>query len=157
VALLPQHVNKSNFNKASGLTILEVMVSLLLLGILALIASGLVIPLRVNRDSGRETQALTYGRSYIELVKSLWLEPNKYTAITLPVVTGASPDIKLPTGWTITPAINRFTTPTTELPQFSNTAVPAMRVYSDTLREVVVTVTAPDNKTTILRTVIARP
>jgi prepilin-type N-terminal cleavage/methylation domain-containing protein len=157
VVLRQQHVSREKIRKTSGLTIIEVLVSLVLLGVLVLIASGLVIPLRLTRDSGVQTQALTYGRSYLELVKSLWLEPLKYTAVTLPKITGTTPDIKLPSGWTITPTINRFTSPTTELPQFGTTAVASMQFYKDTLREVIITVKSPDEKTTTLRTIIARP
>jgi prepilin-type N-terminal cleavage/methylation domain-containing protein len=157
VVLAKQHVSNLKHRKTSGLTIIEVLVSLILLGVLVLIASGLVIPLRLTRDSGIETQALTYGRSYMELVKSLWLEPSKYNAITLPVISGSSASIKIPSGWTVTPTVNRFTSPTTELPQFGNTAVESMRAYKDTLREVVVTVTPPNGKAITLRTIIARP
>jgi prepilin-type N-terminal cleavage/methylation domain-containing protein len=157
VASQQQHVNNLKHSTSKGLTIIEVLVALVLLGILSLIASGLVIPLRLSQDSGVETKALTYGRSYLELVKSLWLDPAKYTAITFPTVTGANPAIKLPLGWSITPSANRFTSPTTELSQFGSTAVTSMQTYRDTLREVIITVTPPNGKVITLRTIIARP
>jgi prepilin-type N-terminal cleavage/methylation domain-containing protein len=136
--------------RKKGLTIVEVLVALVLLGALVLVSAGLLIPLQVTRKSSLDTQALSYARSYLELVRQLWLDPSKYELS--PTNTSVDPDwptvsniagsaLRLPTGWTLTKTAVIKTRPVYSgaASNFSTTSnLPRLR---DTLREVTVTVT----------------
>jgi prepilin-type N-terminal cleavage/methylation domain-containing protein len=135
-----------------GFTLIEILVALALLGILGVVASGFLLPLRINRDSSQESQALTYARSYVEVLKARWLDRNTFenknasgvalVPITygVPVVgtTGAI-DIKIPSNeWKIE------TNSTTWAP-------------GDNLRTVEVKVTTPNSKIYKVITMVTRP
>lgn len=120
-------------NKKAGFTLVEILVALLLLSTVAFIAGAFVLPLRLTSESQTETRAVTYARSYLELVKVRWLSRANYLNASgnwsLPTATSASTaDIQLPTGWTLTVA------PGVVAPLTAWTT-------ADTLRTVVVTVT----------------
>ncbi len=161
----PQQLVFKSFDSKSGLTVVEVLVAVGLLGVVALITLGLIIPLRVTRDSNVETQALAYGRSYLELVRESWLEPSNYEASpsnatinpVWPSTTGGTPDLTLPSGWIITPTA---TARTGALYTDANTAfsATALRGYRDTLRNVSIVI-QPNNggRAITLTTVIGRP
>ena len=159
---------KKQLFKSRGLSLIEVLVALAMLGAVILVSAGLIIPLRVTRDSNVETQALTYARSYIELVRQWWLDPNKYEASPLnvtmdpvwPVVldtTIGTADLRLPTGWTLT----KTATIRTVSGLYSNAnssfaTTTTLRRFRDTLRDVTITV-SPSNgsKSVTISTVIA--
>jgi prepilin-type N-terminal cleavage/methylation domain-containing protein len=92
----------------AGFTLIEVLVSLLLFGVLIVIASGLLLPLNLVKTTSTESRAVSFGRSYIEIVKSRWQISAAFTNTGqssdygLPTASDTgSPDIKLPTGWTL--------------------------------------------------------
>lgn len=89
--------------KNKGFTLIEVLVAIVLLSTVILITTGFLLPLQLTRDSTVETTALTYGRSYLELVKIRWSNASGYNAPTanLPTfsVNSSSADIKMATGW----------------------------------------------------------
>jgi prepilin-type N-terminal cleavage/methylation domain-containing protein len=93
--------------RQQGLTLIEMMVALVLVGILGLISGGFILPMKMNRDSNAQAQALSYARSYLEMVKGRWLDATVYKNKTLPTwkVKGASTpataDIEVPNGWEI--------------------------------------------------------
>jgi prepilin-type N-terminal cleavage/methylation domain-containing protein len=125
-----------------GLTIVEVLVALVLLGVLGLISLGIVLPLRLNRDAGLSSQATGFARSYLELVKSRWLDLPSYNAFSLPnvcTVTASNCDLVISTGWTVG-VINNSTWTAT-----------------DNLRPVTVQVKQPDGGVLQLSTLVARP
>jgi prepilin-type N-terminal cleavage/methylation domain-containing protein len=131
----------------AGFTLIEVLVSLALLGTVIFIVSGFILPLRLTRSSQIESNAVTYARSYIELVKVRWLNRDAFVNATLPTVgTGAASEIKLPEGWNLNVELRE--------PGASLTVLSA-----DTLRPVIVTVKpSSDQKTWVkLSTFIARP
>jgi prepilin-type N-terminal cleavage/methylation domain-containing protein len=137
-------------SRKKGLTIVEVLVALVLLGALVLVSAGLLIPLQVTRKSNLDTQALSYARSYLELVRQLWLDPTKYEST--PTNTSVNPSwptwgttsgfsLRLPVGWSLARTAVIKTRPmyTTSVSNFSTTSnLPRLR---DTLREVTITVT----------------
>jgi prepilin-type N-terminal cleavage/methylation domain-containing protein len=103
----------------AGFTLIEVLVSLLLFGVLIVIASGLLLPLNLVKTTSTESKAVSFGRSYIEIVKSRWQigaafsNTGQSSAYALPTASDTgSPDIKLPTGWTL--ETNSATWSTTE-------------------------------------------
>lgn len=151
--------------KIGGLTIVEVLVALVLLGVVILISAGLIIPLRVTRDSNIETQALSLARSYIELVRQRWLDPAEYEQSPSnntvdpkwPTAgTATSNDLVLPNGWTLTTeatiriGANRYSDGDAEFASSTN-----LRRFRDTIRNVKITIT-PNNgaKSVTLETVI---
>lgn len=81
------------------------LVSLSLFGLLIIIASGFLVPLKLTRQSGTESQGTNLARAYIEIVKARWQTQAAYTqtGYSLPIASGTDPkaDIKLPTGWTL--------------------------------------------------------
>jgi prepilin-type N-terminal cleavage/methylation domain-containing protein len=90
-----------------GFTLVEMMVALVLVGVLGLISSGFLLPLQMNRKSNSQAQALSYARSYLEIVKGRWLDATLYKNKTLPTVkvkgapSPATADIEVPEGWEI--------------------------------------------------------
>jgi prepilin-type N-terminal cleavage/methylation domain-containing protein len=138
--------------RANGFTLIEILVALVLLGILGVVASGFLLPLRINRDSSQESQALTYARSYVEVLKSRWLDRNTFEnkntsgAGLIPVTYGApvvgttgAVDIKIPSNeWKIE----------------TNSALWAP---GDNLRTVEVKITTPNSKTYKVITMVTRP
>jgi prepilin-type N-terminal cleavage/methylation domain-containing protein len=92
----------TNASKSTGFSLIEMLVSLVLVGTLVLIASGFLLPLQLTRTSARESNALSYARSYLELLRASWLSDSaKFQAGTLPDVTGATPlgaVLKIPEG-----------------------------------------------------------
>ena len=127
-----------------GLTLAEVLVALVLLGVLGLVSLGIILPLRLNRDAGLSSQATGFARSYLELIKTRWLDLPTYNALTLPNVcttSSSSCDLVIATGWTVG-------IPGTVLSTWSAT---------DNLRKVTVEVKQPDNKVVQLSTLVARP
>jgi prepilin-type N-terminal cleavage/methylation domain-containing protein len=94
--------------KNSGFTIIEVLVSLVLVGGLVLILSTLVLPLQINRSTNIETQGIAFARSYLEIIKSRWQVRSGTTgflsgATSLPTWSDSlgTADVKVPTGWKI--------------------------------------------------------
>jgi prepilin-type N-terminal cleavage/methylation domain-containing protein len=145
-------MNMTSKKHASGFTLIEILVALALLGILGVVASGFLLPLRINRDSAQESQALTYARSYVEILKSRWLDKNTFEnkdaagAILSPVTYGApvvgttgTADIKFPSSdWKL--ETNKSTW-----------------ASGDSIRTVEVTVTPPNGKKYKIITMVAHP
>lgn len=165
-----QGASKFRVGKA-GFTLVELLISLAILGIVVVLSLGLVIPLKLTRTSNLESQGLNFAKSYLELVKVLWLQPNKYgpgvTAVNTdfsattpaywPKVNGTGYDIQLPTGWTILAAATAANNPSASATNFASASLITL---SDTLRLVKVTVTPPTNsggKPVVLTTLIVRP
>lgn len=93
-------------HNTSGFTLIEMLVALILVGILGVVATGFLTPLKINQTSGLESQATNYARSYLELVKGRWLNPGTFSAKTLPVAcapasTNTNCDLKLTGDWTV--------------------------------------------------------
>jgi prepilin-type N-terminal cleavage/methylation domain-containing protein len=90
-----------------GFTLVEMMVALVLVGVLGLISSGFLLPLQMNRKSNAQAQALSYARSYLEMVKGRWLDATLYKNKTLPTwkvkgaATPVTADIEVPQDWEI--------------------------------------------------------
>ncbi len=138
--------------RTNGFTLIEILVALVLLGILGVVASGFLLPLRINRDSSQESQALTYARSYIEVLKSRWLDRNTFdnknsSGVALVPVTYGVPvvgttgavDIKIPSNeWKIETNSSSWTS-------------------GDNLRTVEVKVTTPNSKIYKVITMVTRP
>lgn len=112
-----------------GFTIVELLVAITLLGVVALVATGFVIPLQVTRGSAIESQAVSYARTYIELVKSRWTDADTFRNSSgwgLPTVgTAATNDIVVPDGWTITVANTTAWTATQNVRTLTITVTPA--------------------------------
>jgi prepilin-type N-terminal cleavage/methylation domain-containing protein len=137
--------NKQITNSKKGFTIVEVIVAMALLGVLVIIASGLLIPLKITNQSNAEGRAANLARSYIEILKSRWQVQTNYSnsPYNVPVVSSTitSADIKLPIGWTFTVNSADWTS-------------------SDTLRTVKITVKPDANDSVsdvVLETIINRP
>jgi prepilin-type N-terminal cleavage/methylation domain-containing protein len=153
----------------AGLTLIEVLISIALLGAVVLLAQGFIIPLQVTKRSNTESSALNIAKSYIELIKVNWLRSDLY-GVSVATVNAdttfkyfpkwgstGTVDIKVPVGWTIG-AVATSTNGTSA----SNTAFNAVKLVTlkDTLRLVTVTVTPPidsGSKPVVLTTLIARP
>jgi prepilin-type N-terminal cleavage/methylation domain-containing protein len=163
-------VFKSDYRRA-GFSLVELLISLVILGVVVLLSLGLTIPLRLTRTSNLESQALNYTKSYIELVKVLWLQPNKYgpsiaavnsdfsttTPSYWPKVNGTGYAIQLPTNWSISAVVTSANNPSASATQFTSAALINL---ADTLRLVKITVTPPTNsgaKPVSLTTLITRP
>jgi prepilin-type N-terminal cleavage/methylation domain-containing protein len=94
--------------KSRGFSLIEMMVALSLVGILGVVAGGFLLPLRLNGTSAKESQALTYAKSYLEITKNRWLDINEYRKGKegLPVVrkvgqTTTPYDLEIPSDWTM--------------------------------------------------------
>jgi prepilin-type N-terminal cleavage/methylation domain-containing protein len=124
-----------------GFTIVEILVALMLLGVLGMVALGMVLPLRINRDTNLETRATAYARSYLELIKGRWLTTSVYEAGTLPTIckTGTC-DLVLEDRWEV-----KVATPS-----------PAWTV-TDQIRKIDVVVTNSDNRAITFSTLVSRP
>jgi prepilin-type N-terminal cleavage/methylation domain-containing protein len=98
-----------------GLTLIEMLVALALVGVLAIVSTGFILPLRLSTESGQETQSSSLARSYLEIVKSRWLDETTYSYKDasqtyygkLPKVCASTSsdtdcDLKLPKDWTLT-------------------------------------------------------
>ena len=137
--------NKKSVHFNQGFTLVEVIVAMALLGILVIMASGLLIPLKITNQTSVEERAAGIARSYIEILKSRWQVRTDYINLPYNVPnasdTDMSADIKLPTGWTLTVNDGIWTS-------------------NDTLRTVTVTIKpdASDSKSdVIIETMINRP
>jgi prepilin-type N-terminal cleavage/methylation domain-containing protein len=137
--------SKKNTQTKQGFTLVEVLVAMALLGILVIMASGLLIPLRITTQTSAEGRAASIARSYIEILKSRWLARTDYinSPYNVPSVsdTSTSADIKLPSGWILTVNSADWTS-------------------NDTLRTVTVTVKPDANdvkSNVIIETMINRP
>ncbi len=130
-----------------GFTLVEMLVSLVLLGVVLLVTSGLVLPLRLTKTASNETVGAAIAQSYLEVLKNKWLDDTKYQNMTLPVVCAKSDtitvgcDIRIDTGWTlqIKPTISAAWTAT------------------QTLRQVVIEVTTIEGKIIPFSTLVAKP
>jgi prepilin-type N-terminal cleavage/methylation domain-containing protein len=134
-----------------GLSLIEVLVSLLLLGAVVLLSLGIIIPLRVTKASSVESQALALGKSYLELVKTRWQAEKFYTGLDAATADGTttgrwplakssgSPDLKLPVGWTLSRTATVQGSSTTG----ESKLVGAFDGYKDTLRLVKITIAPP--------------
>jgi prepilin-type N-terminal cleavage/methylation domain-containing protein len=93
--------------RQEGLTLIEMMVALILVGVLGLISSGFLLPMKMSRDANTQSQALSYARSYLEMVKGRWLDVTVYKNKTLPTwkvqgaTTPVTADVEVPLGWSI--------------------------------------------------------
>jgi prepilin-type N-terminal cleavage/methylation domain-containing protein len=162
--------SKSN-NRRAGFSLVELLISLVILGVVVLLSLGLTIPLRLTRTSNLESQALNFSKSYLELVKVLWLQPNKYgpdiatvntdfnatTPSYWPKINGTGYDLKLPTGWTMTATVTSANNASAVAAPFASVA---LKNLSDTLRLVKITATPPTNSganPVTLTTLITRP
>ncbi len=131
----------------NGFTLVEMLVSLVLLGVVLLITSGLVLPLRLTRTASQETTGAAIAQSYLELLKSKWLDETGYNNIILPVVcskadtTTVGCDIRIENGWSL---------------QIKST-VSAAWAANQTMRPVVVEVTTLDGKVIPFSTLVAKP
>jgi prepilin-type N-terminal cleavage/methylation domain-containing protein len=163
----PRAINKKQFQK--GLTVIEVLVAIALLGAVVLLAQGFVIPLQLTQRSSLESSSLNYAKSYIELIKVNWLQASLYGLDVATVNadstfkywpkwgTTGTVDIKLPTGWTIAAVATSANTSSVNDAKFNAVA---LKTLKDTLRLVTVTVTPPTAsgaKPIVLTTLIARP
>lgn len=93
-------------HSAAGFTLIEMIVSLVLVGILGVIATGFLTPLQINRRTAQEGQATNHARSYLELVKGRWLNTSTFATGSLPKVcaktsTDTDCDLKMDTGWNV--------------------------------------------------------
>jgi prepilin-type N-terminal cleavage/methylation domain-containing protein len=129
-----------------GFSLIEMLVSLVLLGVLLLVVSGLVLPLNLTRTASNQTSAAAVSQSYLELLKSRWLNDATFTAMTLPLVclkgsTTTGCDITIDSAWTleIRPAIK------------------SAWAATDLLRSVIVDVTMTDGKKVSFSTLVAKP
>ena len=94
--------------KNNGFTLIEILVSLALVGGLVLILSTLVLPLQINRNTSIQTQGVGFARSYLEIIKARWQVRSGTTgflsgASSLPTWsdTSTTADVRVPTGWKI--------------------------------------------------------
>jgi prepilin-type N-terminal cleavage/methylation domain-containing protein len=131
-----------------GLTLIEMMVALVLVGVLGLISGGFLLPMKMNRDSNAQSQALSYARSYLEMIKGRWLDASVYKSKTLPTwkVKGATipatADLEVPTGWAIS------------VPEAASTTAWA---DVNNIRVVTVKITIPNQADFTLSSQITRP
>jgi prepilin-type N-terminal cleavage/methylation domain-containing protein len=98
-------VGKTGQVRQAGFSLIEMIISLALVGILGVIAGGFILPLRMTGNTSSQTQSLAVARSYLEITKNRWLNKISFENQTLPTlstVNTSSSDIKLPTGWTVT-------------------------------------------------------
>jgi prepilin-type N-terminal cleavage/methylation domain-containing protein len=129
-----------------GFTLIEMMVALVLVGVLGLIGGGFLLPMKMTRDANAQSQALSYARSYLEMVKGRWLDVSMYKNKTLPTwkVQGAngSADIEVPVNWEIS------------VPEAADASA-----WADTknIRTVTVTIKAPNQPEFTLSSQITRP
>ncbi len=130
-----------------GFTLVEMLVSLVLLGVVLLVTSGLVLPLRLTKTASNETAGAAVAQSYLELLKSKWLDDTNYTNIVLPLVCPKSDtttlgcDIRVEDGWELK----------------IKTTVSTAWTATQTLRPVVVEVTMKDGSVIPFSTLVARP
>jgi prepilin-type N-terminal cleavage/methylation domain-containing protein len=132
--------------RQAGFSLIEMLISLALVGILGVIAGGFILPLRMTRNTSSQTQSLAIARSYLEITKNSWLNKINFEKQTLPTLSTAntsSSDIKLPNDWTVT----------TDCKGITNTICTA----TDELRTMKITVTAPNRPTLTLMTQISKP
>jgi prepilin-type N-terminal cleavage/methylation domain-containing protein len=132
----------------SGLTLIEVLVSLVLVGMLGFVASGLLVPLKLTRTTSIEAQSTALARSYLELVKGRWLDDAKYSdpnnnlPITCATGSSTSPcDLKIPTDWTLG----------------IDATVKTAWVNTERIRTVTVVVKAPNNPAVTFSTLVTKP
>ena len=131
-----------------GFTLIEMMVALALVGVLGIIGGGLLLPMRMSREANAQSQALSYARSYLEMVKGRWLDASVYKNKTLPTwkikgeTNPATADMELPTGWTIS------------VPEASDANA---WVDANNIRTVTVKITIPSLPEFKLSTQITRP
>jgi type II secretory pathway pseudopilin PulG len=155
---------KNTHKHKKALTLVEVLVALVMLSALVLVAAGLLVPLQLTRNSSQDTQALTYARSYLELVRQLWLDPAKYentptnTTVdpswpTFGTTTGV--DLRLPDGWTLLRGAVIRTNPMYSDAASNFTASGNLPRLRDTLREVTVTVQPASGTSVTLSTLIS--
>jgi prepilin-type N-terminal cleavage/methylation domain-containing protein len=110
--------NKARFHPSKvkiqkGFTLIEVLVSMVLLTMVVFLASGLVLPLKLTKTTGVESQAVNYGRSYLEVVKARWQSQAAYisSSFGLPVADStATADVKIPSGWSVSVDTSTWTT-----------------------------------------------
>ncbi len=164
-----QHLAINKKQRNAGLTIIEVLISIALLGAVVLLAQGFIIPLQVTKKSNTESSALNIAKSYIELIKVNWLRSDLYGSDVATVnadttfkyfpkwgSTGTV-DVKVPVGWTVGAAATSANGTSAANAAFN---VGKLVTLKDTLRLVTVTVTPPTDsgsKPVVLTTLISRP
>jgi prepilin-type N-terminal cleavage/methylation domain-containing protein len=132
-----------------GFTLIEMMVALVLVGVLGLIGGGFLLPMKMSRDANAQSQALSYARSYLEIIKGRWLDANVYKSKTLPTwkekgaTTPLTADVEVPVGWAIV------------VPE----AASASTAWADAnnIRTVTVKITSPNQPDFTLSSEITRP
>jgi prepilin-type N-terminal cleavage/methylation domain-containing protein len=137
-----------------GFTLIELIVSLGLISLVGVVAGGFLLPLRLTRQSNLETQGLTYARSYMEALKTRWInkagyKPGNYLTSDRPIMAydtdtaavQAAADVVFPASWTYTATI----TPST-------TISGSVTTVSDVYRTVKVTVQPPGNQAPVVLT-----
>ena len=132
-----------------GFTLVEMMVALVLVGVLGLIGGGFLLPLKMSRDANAQSQALSYARSYLEIIKGRWLDANVYKNKTLPTwkeigaTTPATADIEVPVGWEIV------------VPEAAATST--AWASTNNIRTVTIKITSPNQPDFTLSSQITRP
>ena len=99
------HIMK-NASRRQGFTLIEMLVALALVGVLGVVATGFLAPFQISRRSALESQATSYARSYLELVKGRWLNAGNFGNRNLPQTcaltsTATDCDLKLSSDWSV--------------------------------------------------------
>jgi prepilin-type N-terminal cleavage/methylation domain-containing protein len=75
------------FHKYSGMTLIETLVALVILGMTIMLFGSFVTSLQSNRTAKEQTTALAYARNYLEGLRSKWQTLEGYQTLSL-----ATPD-----------------------------------------------------------------
>jgi prepilin-type N-terminal cleavage/methylation domain-containing protein len=134
------------FDKYSGMTLVEILVALVIIGLTIMLFGSFVTSLQSTRTAREQTTALAYARNYLETLRSKWQTLEGYQTLSL-----ATPD-NPPSSYELAVEIQNNNGNTI----FSYPGGSSSDDLSP-LRNVMLTFTDEDDKTVTLVTQIARP
>ena len=142
--------------RVAGFTLIEILVSIALLGILIVIVGYFSNSLTATSQAKSYPVAQTFASSYLNVLRTKWAVPGQYRTTSLPDPT--TNEVKPSTGFSYVTAV---TDGTTNAPIISyaypNAAPPVPVANNSVLKRVTLSVTTPQNKTFVFATQFVNP
>jgi prepilin-type N-terminal cleavage/methylation domain-containing protein len=138
--------NVQPIRKTRGMTIVEILVALVILGITIMLFGSFVTSLQSNKKAKEQATALAYARNYLESLRTKWQTLEGYQTLSLATPTDPPPRYDLEVKIQNDAGDTIFSFP-------SGSSADDLSA----LRNITLTFTDEENKTVTLVTQIARP
>ncbi|ULH17705.1 type II secretion system GspH family protein (plasmid) [Deinococcus sp. KNUC1210] len=141
----------------AGFTLIEVLVSVALLGLLIVMVSYFATSLSSSTKAKSLTVAQTFARSYLDVLRTKWSVPGQYRTTSLPDPT--TNEVKPSTGFSyVTQVVNAANTTILSYTYPNATsAAPTTVADASTLKRVLLSVRTPEGQTFLFASQFVNP